>query len=237
MNDLSDIKPIQKRRSLPLWLLIVLGLAVGAALSVIVIRNSVKMIEWGFSFIPVRPIHAQYSFSDTAEMTASIRKIEKENSNLIKKIDKFTPAEPYLIINTTANTFKLMKSRSTLRDGICSTGSYTLLKAGDQQEWIFKTPRGMFRIQGKKTKPVWTKPDWAFVEEGLPVPAKDAPERYESGVLGDYAMTIGDGYMIHGTLYKRFLGLPVTHGCVRMGDDDLEIVFKNMNIGSKVFIL
>jgi len=32
------------------------------------------------------------------------------------------------------------------------------------------------------------------------------------------------------------MGMPVTHGCVRLGDDDLVIVFNTLNIGSKVYI-
>ncbi len=60
--------------------------------------------------------------------------------------------------------------------------------------------------------------------------------RYEYGVLGDYALAIGDGYMIHGTIYKRFLGMPVTHGCVRLNDEDLEVIYNTLNIGSKVYI-
>jgi lipoprotein-anchoring transpeptidase ErfK/SrfK len=89
---------------------------------------------------------------------------------------------------------------------------------------------------GKLTNPVWRKPDWAFVEEGLPIPPADHPSRYEKGVLGDYALAIGNGYMIHGTLYQRFLGLPVTHGCIRMSDSDLKVVYDNMQVGAKVFI-
>jgi lipoprotein-anchoring transpeptidase ErfK/SrfK len=55
-------------------------------------------------------------------------------------------------------------------------------------------------------------------------------------VLGDYALILGKGYMIHGTLYQRLIGSPVTHGCVRLLDDDLEAVYKTLPIGSKVFI-
>ena len=54
--------------------------------------------------------------------------------------------------------------------------------------------------------------------------------------MGDYALDLVDGYMIHGTIYKRLMGMPVTHGCVRLGDEDLEIVFNTLNIGSKVYI-
>ena len=49
-------------------------------------------------------------------------------------------------------------------------------------------------------------------------------------------MSIGDGYLIHGTIYKRFLGMPVTHGCVRLNDEDLEAIFNTLSIGSKVYI-
>ena len=129
-----------------------------------------------------------------------------------------------------------MKYNELIREGICSTGSYTILTGGDDQKWVFETPRGMLKVQGKQEAPVWVKPDWAFVEEGLPVPPPGHSSRYEKGVLGDYKLMLGKGYMIHGTIYKRFLGMNVTHGCVRLGDDDLEAVYKNLQIGSKVYI-
>jgi lipoprotein-anchoring transpeptidase ErfK/SrfK len=49
-------------------------------------------------------------------------------------------------------------------------------------------------------------------------------------------MSLGDGYLIHGTIYKRFIGMPVTHGCVRLGDEDLKAIFNTLSIGSKVYI-
>jgi L,D-transpeptidase YbiS len=111
-----------------------------------------------------------------------------------------------------------------------------LLESGEEQKWMFKTPKGQFRIQGKTTSPVWKKPDWAFVEEGLPIPPPNHHTRYERGVMGDYALSLGHGYLIHGTLYQRFLGLPVTHGCVRLDDEDLEAVYHSLSVGSRVFI-
>lgn len=162
---------------------------------------------------------------------------KSEISRLEKKLASFIPTSTYLVINTTDNRFSLYKSRKLIREGFCSSGSYTLLKTEEgDKEWIFKTPRGRFSIQGKITNPVWRRPDWAFVEEGLPIPSAGDPSRYEYGVLGDYAMSIGDGYLIHGTLYKRFIGMPVTHGCVRLNDEDLEIVYNALSIGSKVYI-
>lgn len=160
-----------------------------------------------------------------------------ETGRLERRLASFIPTQTYLVINTVDNRFFLYRNRKLIREGFCSSGSYTLLKTEDgEKEWIFKTPRGRFTIQGKITHPVWRRPDWAFVEEGLPIPGQTDPSRYEYGVLGDYAMSLGDGYLIHGTLYKRLLGMPVTHGCIRLNDDDLESVFNALSVGSKVYI-
>lgn len=161
--------------------------------------------------------------------------LEKNMVKLQKKADSFTPNNPYIVVNTSLNQFWMYNKKTLVREGKCSTGSYIQLE-GNNKKWIFKTPRGEFWIHGKTTSPVWKKPDWAFVEEGLPVPSGDHPSRYEYGVLGDYAMSIGQGYLIHGTLYKRYLGAAVTHGCIRLNDDDLEKAYQTLNIGSKVYI-
>jgi L,D-transpeptidase YbiS len=42
--------------------------------------------------------------------------------------------------------------------------------------------------------------------------------------------------MIHGTLYTRLLGRSVTHGCIRLGPDDLQAVWDAAPIGTPVFI-
>jgi L,D-transpeptidase ErfK/SrfK len=166
----------------------------------------------------------------------SFNKQAKVVANLEKQFEKLTPKNNYMVINTTENKFFLYTGKDLKRAGICSTGSYTQLVQGDKKKWEFKTPKGIFKIRERKTEPVWKKPDWAFVEEGLPIPSPNHPSRFEYGTLGDYALSLGDGYMIHGTLYQRFLGLPVTHGCIRLGDDDLEVVFKSMPTGAKVYI-
>jgi hypothetical protein len=163
--------------------------------------------------------------------------LSKDIQRLSLKYNSYTSGQSYIVINTTDNRFFLYTNKKLVREGFCSTGSLTMLKTekGDKF-WVFKTPKGKRSIHGKISNPSWNRPDWSFIEEGLPIPPKNSPARYESGVLGDYAMSIGDGYLIHGTIYKRFLGMPVTHGCVRLNDEDLEAVYNTLNIGSKVYI-
>ena len=168
--------------------------------------------------------------------TKQIGLIEKDLLKVSKKLNAFTPTQPYIVISTTNNRFYLYQNKKMIREGFCSSGSYTLLLTEGSQKWIFKTPKGKFRINSKMIDPVWKKPDWAFVEEGLPIPSANDDSRFEYGVLGDYALDIGDGYMIHGTIYKRFLGMPVTHGCIRLNDEDLKVIYKTLDFGSKVYI-
>ena len=171
---------------------------------------------------------------------ASYRKqidlMKRDVQLLSRKYNAYTTGQSYLVINTTDNWFFLFRNKKLVREGYCSSGSYILLKTRSDRHWVFKTPKGKYRIQGKTINPVWKKPDWAFIEEGLPVPPENDYTRFEYGVLGDYALSIGDGYLIHGTIYTRFLGMPVTHGCVRLNDEDLEAIYNTLSIGSKVYI-
>jgi L,D-transpeptidase YbiS len=83
--------------------------------------------------------------------------------------------------------------------------------------------------------PWWRKPDWAFIEEGEPLP-KDESERLDPEMLGEYAIGFGDGFYIHGTIYERLLGVSVTHGCVRLNTEDLRKLYRRTRIGTYIFV-
>lgn len=172
----------------------------------------------------------------TVNVEADLKNLNKKLDQLNKKAQRLAPGNAFLVINTTNNTFELYKNNQIIRQGRCSTGSFISLEVDSTKSFLFETPKGVMTVRNKVTDPVWTKPDWAFIEEGLPVPPPGHSSRREANVLGDYALHLGDGYMIHGTLYQRLIGSPVTHGCVRLLDDDLEAVYKTLPIGSKVFI-
>lgn len=155
---------------------------------------------------------------------------------LERRIAGQAPAGVYIVVDTLANRLYLKKGDRVLRQAVCSTGTGGVLEdPATGRRWVFETPRGAHQVQAKKKDPVWNKPDWAFVEEGLPIP-KDPKERVDDYSLGDYALYLGDGYLIHGTLYQRLLGRGVTHGCVRLGDADLEAVYNAASVGTWVYI-
>lgn len=162
--------------------------------------------------------------------------IKEQNRQLHEHLGSYFPSDPYIIVDTANNHLYMKKGQEILLDALCSTGSYSKLDSPDGRSWFFHTPRGQFRVQRKIKEPIWVKPDWAFVEENEPIPGARHPDRYEPYVMGDYALAFGNGYYIHGTLYRRLLGQSVTHGCIRLGDQELESVFKTATIGTPIFI-
>jgi L,D-transpeptidase YbiS len=162
--------------------------------------------------------------------------LRAENDQLEKKIEKARPKGLYLVIDTGKNRLTIRDGDRVVREVVVSCGSGGVLedpKGG--RTWVFDTPRGERQVKSKAKHPTWIKPDWAFIEEGEAIPKK-YDDRVEEGVLGDYALGIGNGYFLHGTLYTRLLGRNVTHGCVRIGDADLEFLYKTVPLGTKVYL-
>ena len=157
-------------------------------------------------------------------------------ARLEQELDKQRPYGIYLTVDTVANRLQVRKGGEVLREAVCSAGTGGILEDPETgRRWVFDSPRGLRNVLEKRRDPVWTRPDWSYVEAG-----EDYPDRWtdrrDANVLGDWALYLGDGYMIHGTLFQRYLGRNVTHGCIRLGDDDLEYVYRNTPVGASVLL-
>ena len=168
---------------------------------------------------------------------AALHTLQSRYRSLSKQLSQLMPGQAYIVVDTARNHLYIKRRDQVMLDALASTGSGTILdKPGDAKgQWVFDTPRGEFTVQSKLVNPVWVKPDWAFVEEGLAIP-KSAADRIEPGVLGEYALGFGKGYFIHGTLYPRLLGKNVTHGCIRLNDEDLKSVYQLARVGTPIMI-
>jgi lipoprotein-anchoring transpeptidase ErfK/SrfK len=164
------------------------------------------------------------------------KQAKKELQSARQALAALKPKQPYIVIDSHANKIFLRTEDSVIQEATCSTGSggeYVDTTTG--RHWIFDTPRGVYKVNSKIPHPWWRKPDWAFLEEGETIP-KNEEERFDPNMMGDYALGFGDGYFIHGTIYERLLGINVTHGCVRVGSDDLEKMYKRVPMGTLVYI-
>jgi L,D-transpeptidase ErfK/SrfK len=108
-----------------------------------------------------------------------------------------------------------------------------------KMDWT--TPLGLTRIVDKREKPSWTPPESVrkeHEEDGRPLPKVVPPG--PDNPLGDYAMRLnipGGAYLIHGTNRPVAVGMPVTHGCIRMFPEDIEQFFKMVKVQTPVRII
>ena len=68
------------------------------------------------------------------------------------------------------------------------------------------------------------------------IPPFGTLNRRIEGELGLHALDLGSGYLLHGTPYKASIGTAVTHGCIRLHDEDIEWLYDMIPVGAKVYI-
>ena len=73
-------------------------------------------------------------------------------------------------------------------------------------------------------------------DDVLYVPPIGTENRKVNGTLGKFKLDLGQGYLLHGTPLKNSIGLAATHGCVRLRDEDIEWLYENIPVGTKVYI-
>jgi L,D-transpeptidase YbiS len=211
-----------------------LWLRLGLPLVILLAGLALALSGTGYEYAPLEPDEDGVPMADAASARGTLDQIRTENERLRTRLARAAPRGAYVVIDRANNRLYLMRDGRVQLDARCSAGSGVTLKDGERT-WRFETPAGSFKVLSKTKDPVWRKPDWAFREEGKPVPS-DPGERIEYGTLGDYALHFGNGYMIHGTLYELLLGRSVTHGCIRLGREDLARVFENAAVGTPIYI-
>jgi hypothetical protein len=70
------------------------------------------------------------------------------------------------------------------------------------------------------------------------VPPFGTEQRRVPDALGPYKLDTGDGYLLHGTnIYNEdSIGEAVSHGCVRLSNEELEKLYRLTPVGTPVFI-
>ncbi len=138
-------------------------------------------------------------------------------------------------IDVSTNQAYLFRDGVLVMKSSAATGSDKVLRKG-RKVWWFRTPRGRHTVVRKIKDPVWNKPDWAFVEEGKPIPPPDSPLRVEKGTMGKYALDLGERVMIHGTNDPKSIGRRASHGCIRLPNKMIALLWKEVPVGAEVYI-
>jgi lipoprotein-anchoring transpeptidase ErfK/SrfK len=245
---------------------------------------------------------------EAEETEGRLQKLHSGIQETELKLDDSQDTGQTIVVSTAENRLYVRRGGQTIFQAVCSTGKGTTLTDSTGRSMMFITPTGKFRIVRKEENPMWSPPDWHFIEEArkkgkrlvrlgpgdridaatgalvgssesvhnwgsssrfrvltvkrntvveirpdgsereLPpgeiieaggaivMPPPGTPQRTFDKVLGKYRLNLGGGYGIHGTMYPDQLGRSVTHGCVRLGDADIEHLFAMANVGDQVLI-
>jgi hypothetical protein len=204
------------------------------------------------------------------------------------------PADrPYIVVSTADCELWYKKGEEVLFHTQVATGSgKTLVREGGDSVWRFETPRGRLSVISKEENPVWSPPDWHYVEQArkrgaglvrlergqtltagdgsvitvsgndvvkrsadgsqttlsatdgreimvdgkLVVPPLGTTQRRYEGVLGAFRLNLGNGYAVHGTNQPQSIGHAVSHGCVRLRNEDIAKLFPMVSVGTPVYI-
>jgi len=74
------------------------------------------------------------------------------------------------------------------------------------------------------------------VDGKLLIPPLGTTQRRYQGVLGTHRLNMGDGYAIHGTNQPKTVGRAVSHGCVRVRNEDIAKLYAMVPVGTPVYI-
>ncbi len=147
----------------------------------------------------------------------------------------------YVVIRLAENRLYVVEDERVVWSAPVGTGTGFRLE-GRGRAYNFTTPRGIFRVQAREKDPIWIRPDWSFIEEKKPIPALDSPVRREPGTLGTTAIYIGYELAMHGTARPELVLRPdpetrrVSHGCIRLTNEDARRLFYLVDVGTPVLI-
>lgn len=94
--------------------------------------------------------------------------------------------------------------------------------------WVTKVERK--RANPTSTPTAKMHAEYAAAGEPLPPVVPAGPDN----PMGLYALYIGRLYAIHGTNANFGIGLRVSHGCVRLRNEDIKFLFENVPVGTRV---
>ncbi len=74
------------------------------------------------------------------------------------------------------------------------------------------------------------------VDGKLLVPPLGTTQRRYKGVLGTHRLNMGNGYAMHGTNRPETVGRAVSHGCVRLRNEEIAKLYAMVPVGTPVYI-
>ena len=111
------------------------------------------------------------------------------------------------------------------------------LKLRDGSEIIVRGNDVVRRGADGNVRPLTASDGREIVVDGkVVIPPFGTNQRKYKDVLGTYRLYLGDGYALHGTNNPASIGQAVSHGCVRLRNEDIAVLYEKVSVGTPVYI-
>jgi lipoprotein-anchoring transpeptidase ErfK/SrfK len=166
---------------------------------------------------------------DVKASTRALTKALRGNTRTVKLVTR--PVAPKVSADKLGKTIEINLSTNqlTFYEGLEVRKTYRVATGQPS----FPTPQGTWEVVFKRVNPTWTNP----APDGW---GADMPRQIPPGPgnpLGTRAMSLNaSGILIHGTYASGSIGSYASHGCIRMHLSDVEALYPQVPIGTKVLI-
>jgi hypothetical protein len=111
------------------------------------------------------------------------------------------------------------------------------LRASDGSELTVSGSEVVRRSPDGSVTPVTATDGREIVFDGkIIIPPFGTNQRKYKAVLGSHRLYLGDGYALHGTNNPASIGQAVSHGCVRLRNEDIAFLYEVVLVGTPVYI-
>lgn len=111
------------------------------------------------------------------------------------------------------------------------------LKLRDGSELIVQGNDVVRRGADGSIRPLTASDGREIVADGkVIIPPFGTNQRKYPDVLGTHRLYLGDGYALHGTNNPASIGQAVSHGCVRLRNEDIAVLYEKVAVGTPVYI-
>jgi lipoprotein-anchoring transpeptidase ErfK/SrfK len=166
---------------------------------------------------------------DVAASTRALTKALRGTTRTVKLVTR--PVKPKVTAAELGKTIEinLSTNRLTFYEGLDVRKVYPVATGQPS----FPTPQGTWEVVFKRVNPTWTNPAPDGWGADMPLSIPPGP----GNPLGTRAMSLNaSGILIHGTYASGSIGSYASHGCIRMLLSDVEELYPQVPMGTKVLI-
>ena len=169
------------------------------------------------TMIAAGPASAQSIFFDWG----SNETVNDSGRELVNFEDKAKPGEMIVSFGDRRVYFLIAPGRAL---------SYPIAVPREQSKWA-----GVTTVSAKKVNPSWTPTPEMMIENPRLPPW--VPGGHPMNPLGTHAMYLGSSaYRLHGTDAPWTIGQAVSHGCIRMLNEDVHELYPKVAVGTRVTV-